>query len=108
MVETNNVYNALKTLNIAENIIFTQIQSGLPDEDSRRTTLLSVKQCLRKLIAKVAIIGNVFQFYLTVKKNYTQKGSFIENKGNNGHFIKKVYALLHYALIPIFLFFGHF
>ena len=43
MAELNNIPNVLKTLNIAENILCSQMAPLLPDEHSCQTTLLRVK-----------------------------------------------------------------
>ena len=49
MTETNNIHNALETLNIAENIFCTRVLTVLPDEHSRQTRLLRIKKCLSYL-----------------------------------------------------------
>ena len=43
MAETNNVHNALETLNIADNFLFAQFLTVLQDEHFCQTTFFRVK-----------------------------------------------------------------
>ena len=56
MAETNNVHNALETLNIADNFICSvYISVTRWTEHVHQTTFFRVKECLRKLIAVLSV-----------------------------------------------------